>query len=91
MGVLKKNEREELFRALHGHEIIEKEVFLSWDGSNLILRLPKDIASYLGINKNNRFKKAIKFRIEEGEENIKKEFDVVDRDKPKRKTKNEKK
>lgn len=66
---------------------------IGWDGSNLVIRLPKDIASYLNVTKENRFKKSIKFIIKAKDEEVEKRFDIIERTKPKRifKKKNAKK
>ena len=40
--VLTKKEKIEIKEKIDGGEIIEKEAILSWDGSNLLLRVPKD-------------------------------------------------
>lgn len=87
MDVLTKEEEEKLLSHISGGEIIEREVALSWDGKNLFLRFPKDVADYFQVNEKNRFTKNIKFMVEEKEGKIIKEFDVVDRTKPKREIK----
>lgn len=85
---LSKKDEEELLKSAFGEkELIEKEVSLSWDGKNLIVRVPKEISDYLNLNKENRFKKKMKFSIIEKEEGVIKSFEVVDREKPKRRTK----
>ncbi len=84
MGELTKKEEERLLSHIGDGEIIEREVALSWDGKNLVLRLPKDIADYFQVNENNRFTKNVKFLVEEKEGKIIKEFDIVNRTKPKR-------
>jgi hypothetical protein len=78
-GVLTESEKEEFFKALGRSEIIEKEASISWDGANLLLRLPREIADYLDINEKNRLTKKIIFRIEEANGEMKKEFDVKER------------
>lgn len=87
MDVLTKTEEERLLREINQEEVIEKEVAFSWDGKNLIVRFPKEIADYLKVNKNNRFKKNLKFLVREKEGIIKKEFEVVERKNGKRKKK----
>ncbi len=92
--VLTEKEKEEMKQIISNEELIEKEAMLSWDGKsiNISLRLPKEIADYLEVNKENRFKKNILFRIRKKPDGIiEKSFDVVDRTKPKRKIKNAKK
>ena len=88
MDVLTKKEKERLLAHISDGEIIEKEVAISWDGKNLFLRFPKEMADYLDINEKNRFTKNIKFIVEEKDGEIIKKFEVVDRTKPKRETKN---
>ncbi len=85
--VLKKGEKEVLKKELSNDEKIHKESALSWDGSNLLVRIPNDIANYLGLTEKNRFEKNLKFIIEEKEGKIQKLFEITDRNKPKRKTK----
>jgi hypothetical protein len=85
VAVLKREEKERLLKKLSNYEKIEKEVSLSWDGSNLILRLPKEVADYLNVNKDNRFTKSLKFIIEENKDGIRKQFDIIERKTPKRK------
>lgn len=87
MGVLTKEEKKRLLSQISAGERIEKEVALSWDGKNLFIRFPKDIADYFELNEKNRFTKYIKFIVEEKEGKIIKTFDIVDRTKPKREIK----
>ena len=83
---LTKREEEELLKsALGEREIIEKDVSLSWDGKNLMVRIPKEISDYLNLNKENRFKKKIRFSIIEKSEGVIQSFEVADRDQPRRK------
>jgi len=89
-SVLTKTEEEELFQEIEGGEKIEKEVSLSWDGKNLMLRLPKEICHFLDLTSKNRFKKNFRFIIEEKDGKIEKSFELVERTRPKRKE-NEKK
>ena len=84
MGVLTKKEKDKLATKIDVGEKIEKEVSLSWDGKNLVIRFPKDIADYFGVNKNNRFTKNVKLTVEEKNGKITKEFDVVDRTTPRK-------
>lgn len=87
-GVLSKEDEVKFLGAFNAiPEKIDREVSLSWDGKNLLIRLPKDIAEYLGVNDKNRFKKKIKFVIEEKGGVVIKTFDAVDRTEPKRETK----
>ena len=53
--VLKSEEIKKLISTISDSEIIEKESAIAWDGKNLVIRLPKEIAAYLKINKENRF------------------------------------
>ncbi len=87
MDVLTKKEEERLISNIESGERIEKEVSFSWDGKNLILRFPKDLADYFDVNKDNRFKKNMKFIVEETDGKVTQNFNVVDRTKPKRITK----
>ncbi len=87
--VLTKEDAEKLFSGTNHDEIIYGEASLSWDGRNILVRIPKEISEYLKINEENRFKKNIKFIIEIKKDLIIKTFDIVDRTKPKRKIKDE--
>ena len=84
MGVLTKKEKDKLTTKIEVEEKIEKEVSLSWDGKNLVMRFPKDLADYFEVNKDNRFTKNVRFIVEEKNGQITKEFDVVDRTNPRR-------
>ena len=90
MSVLSKDEEKKLLNSLDDTEVIEQSTSISWDGNNLILRLPKEISDYLGLNKANRFTKKILFRITEARGDVKREFEVIERKEPKRKTKKRK-
>lgn len=85
MGVLKEREREKLFEEVEKGERIEKEVSFSWDGKNLVVRFPKDVADYFGVNKENRFEKYLKFIVKENEGKVDSIFEIVKRTKLKRK------
>ncbi len=87
MGVLTKKEKERLFSQIESNEKIEREVSLSWDGKNLIVRFPRDIADYLDVNEKNRFEKNLKFIVEEKDGKIDQRFEIVERTTPKRKVK----
>jgi hypothetical protein len=80
MGVLSNKEEKELLQKIEGIERIEKEVSLSWDGRNLMLRLPKDISGFLELNEKNRHKKSFKFIIEAKDGKVEKKFDIVDKE-----------
>ncbi len=88
-GVLTKEDEEKLLESFRGNpEEIDKDVSLSWDGKNLLLRLPKDIAEYFGVNKDNRFEKKVKFIVRQQRDGkVIKEFDIIDRIEPKREVK----
>ena len=90
---LKKEEFDLLTSGLkENEEIIEEEAALGWDGRNLLIRLPKDIAQFLELSEHNRFKKNIKFTIKHDLEGIvTKSFDVVERQTLKKKNKHGKK
>lgn len=90
MSVLSKKEEKELLKEIEGVERIEKEVSLSWDSRNLILRIPKEVSDFFGLTKESRFKKNFKFIIEAKDHEIKKMFDIVERTKPKKTTKKKK-
>lgn len=58
---------------------------ISWDGRNLIVRIPKEIADYLQLNETNRFQKNLQFKIEADlNDAVKKTFDVIERTEPKK-------
>lgn len=80
-SVLKKEEKEEILKILNNHEKIVREASLSWDGSNILLRLPKEIADYLKIDKKSCYNKNMKFTVEEINEGVKQTFEIVDRKK----------
>ena len=84
MGVLTDAEENELVKGLDSVEKIEKEVSLSWDGRNLTMRIPKEIADYLRLTKTNRFRKCMKLSIEENNGVVSKTFEIVSRRKPRR-------
>ncbi len=88
-NVLKPYEITELLKAVGGSDKLEKESAISWDGRNLIIRIPKEIAEILDINEKNRFKKNFKFLIDEKEGKRTLTFEITQRTKPiKEKTKN---
>jgi len=87
--VLTNEDAKILFRDIDNKDIIEKEASLSWDGRNIIVRIPKEISDYLNLNEENRFEKNIKFSVEINGDESKKTFDVVKRNKPKRLVKDE--
>ena len=80
MDVLTKDEEKDVNKLLNNREIIEREATLAWDGTNILLRLPKDIANYLDITKENRFEKSILFKIKElSESKAETVFEVINR------------
>jgi len=82
MDVLIKQEKRDVKKILEKEEVIEREATLSWDGTNLLLRLPKEIADYLNVNKENRFEKSILFKIREKTDgSIEKTFQIIKRTK----------
>lgn len=81
-SVLKKEEIAVLLKGVGSSEILEKESALSWDGRNLIVRIPKEIADVLRIDKENRFKKNFRFLIDEKEGKKTCSFEIVERTKP---------
>lgn len=91
MKVLTKEEVTELLREEEDVEKIEKESSLSWDGTSLLIRFPKEIADFLGVDKQNRLTKSIKFTVIHNQDKIEKRFEIIERTKPIRKNANEKK
>ncbi len=67
MGALKKNEEEKLFKEIDDEEIIERFASFSWDGKNLVIRFPKEIADVLGVNKENRKEKKLRLLVKVNE------------------------
>jgi len=84
-NVLKIEEIHKLISEVNREEIIEKESAISWDGRNLIIRIPREIADYLKLDEKNRFEKNFKFKITSNEKETKQEFEIVSRNKPMRK------
>lgn len=91
IGVLTKEDAKKLFSGTNHNETIEKEASISWDGRNILVRIPKEISEYLNLNKENRFEKNIKFMINIKRDSVEKSFDIINRSKPKRKVKKWKK
>ena len=88
-NVLKLDEIAELLKGIGGSDRLEKESAISWDGRNLIIRIPREIADVLKINEKNRFKKNFKFIIDEKDGKRIQSFEITDRNKPiKEKNKN---
>jgi len=87
-NVLKNEEIKELLKSISGSEKLEKESAISWDGRNLIVRIPREIADIFKIDKNNRFEKNFKFTIEEKEGKKVQSFEIVERTKPMKEKKN---
>lgn len=81
-NVLKEEEITELLKGTTNEERIEKESAISWDGRNLIIRIPKEIADYLKITEKNRFEKSFKFEIKLENNNVQKIFEITERTKP---------
>ncbi len=87
-NVLSKEEKKEVKSFIRPEEIIEGETALAWDGKNIMIRIPRDVANYFGIHEKNRFEKMILFRVREHPDGtIEKTFDIIKREKPKRKIK----
>lgn len=78
-SVLLKTEKEKLLKVVNPYEKIEKKANISSDGKNFVIRIPKEVADYLGITKENKNKKAIKFIIKEENDKINKTFEVTER------------
>ncbi len=83
-SVLSRTDEEELLTSVDSGEKITKDSSISWDGLNLLVRIPKEIAEYLSLDKNNRFEKSFRFMISDDGKNAEKTFDVVERTRPKR-------
>lgn len=79
MDVLTKKDEEKLLKEIDEEEVIEKEVAFSWDGKNLIVRFPKELADYLEVNKDNRFEKKLRLVLKEKHGEIETKFEVCDR------------
>lgn len=90
-SVLNKKEEDELLGSAVGKEEIVKDSSISWDGLNLLVRIPKEIARYLDINEGDRFKKNLRFIITEENGKIEKRFEIIERTNPRRRSKNDKK
>ena len=87
-NVLKTEEIKELLKSVQGSEKLEKESAISWDGRNLIIRIPREIAGIFKIDEHNRFKKNFKFTIEEKEGKRIQSFEIVERNTPIKENKN---
>jgi len=87
-NVLKNEEIKELLKSVSGSENLEKESAISWDGRNLIIRIPKEIADKLKLDEKNRLEKSFKFNIEDKEGQRVQSFEIVERTKPIRRNKN---
>jgi hypothetical protein len=88
-NVLKIGEIVELLKGVSGSDRLEKESAISWDGRNLIIRIPREVTDILKINEKNRFKKNFKFIIDQKEGKRIQLFEITERTKPiKEKTKN---
>ena len=87
MGVLTEKDDLEVLKEIEGTERIDLSSSLSWDGKNLLIRIPKEVSDFLKINKKNRFKKKFRFIIEEKDGKIERSFEITDREEPKRKIK----
>ncbi len=71
-------------KSLEEGEIIEREVNFSWDGSNLLVRIPKEISQFLNLTKDNRFEYSLKFKIKGFPENSVNTFEIIKRTTPKK-------
>ncbi len=86
--VLNKKEVEEIKSLVDQKEVIEREVALLWDGSNIMVKFPKEISKFLGLNEKNRMNKSLLLRIKENPDGgIDKSFEIIQRIK-KRKIRN---
>jgi len=81
-SVLKEDELKKLISEVNHEEVIEKESAISWDGRNLIIRLPREVADYLKLDEKNRFEKNFKFKITMNQNEKKQEFEIIKRTKP---------
>ena len=86
-SVLSKKEKEVLLGQFAPKEEIEVDTAISWDGASLLVRIPKDIADYFGINKKNRKKKRMKFFVKEEKGEIIKKFDIINKNEKKKSSK----
>jgi len=86
-NVLKEEEMRELLKGVNNEEVLEKESAISWDGRNLIIRIPREITDFFNIDEHNRFQKSFKFKITSNEKQTIREFDIVERTKPKKENK----
>jgi hypothetical protein len=48
---------------------IEKDVNLSWDGKQFMIRIPLDVSNEVGITKENRGEFKVKFKLVKGRPN----------------------
>ena len=88
-SLLKVGEISELLKAISNSDRLEKESAISWDGRNLIIRIPREVSDVLRINEKNRFKRNFKFIIDQKEGKRIQGFEITERTKPiKEKTKN---
>ncbi len=78
MGELTKIEKEKITGSIEEGEVIEKIASFSWDGKNLVVRFPKDIANFLNVNEENRKSKKLKFLVVEKNGEMTREFEVID-------------
>ena len=80
MDELTKREEEKLLKDSVNSEVIEKAMSFSWDGKNLVVRFPRDVAQYLKVTEKNRKEKKLLFRIVEQNNEVTKTFEVIEKD-----------
>jgi hypothetical protein len=74
-------EMEKLVEGLDDSEKIIKEAAISWDGTNNVVRIPKEVSDFLDINEKNRKNKRMKFEIIEKNEQLTQIITIIDHEK----------
>lgn len=70
---------DEILKALEAEKYtIDKEVKLSWDGRQFIIRIPSEITTEMGINKENKEEYKVHFKYEKPEQPNKKDKQMPD-------------
>jgi cytochrome c2 len=57
------------------------EASMSWDGTNNVVRIPKEVSDFLDINEKNRKNKRMKFEIIEKNEQLTQIITIIDHEK----------
>ncbi len=84
---LMEKEEETLLKEIESTERIEKYAAISWDGTNFVVRIPKEIADFLSITEENRKNKKIRFYVEEKDEKIISEITLIEKNDQEKNTK----